>query len=79
MTELTWGAERLRPRRKAVAELELVAKELHPEQREDEHEEQQDEAQVRDVHQTLEDGADDVVQLFPRPGQLEHAQQPEGA
>mmetsp|Transcript_39375 Transcript_39375/g.85675 ORF Transcript_39375/g.85675 Transcript_39375/m.85675 type:complete len:602 (-) Transcript_39375:2189-3994(-) len=47
------------------AELQLVAKELHPQQGEDEAEEQQDEREVRDVHQRLEDGADDVIQLLP--------------
>mmetsp|Transcript_58370 Transcript_58370/g.186061 ORF Transcript_58370/g.186061 Transcript_58370/m.186061 type:complete len:687 (-) Transcript_58370:770-2830(-) len=62
-----------------LAELELVAEELHPQQREDEDEQQQDEAEVGDAREGLEDRVDDLVELLPAPRELEHAQQAEGA
>mmetsp|Transcript_32066 Transcript_32066/g.53880 ORF Transcript_32066/g.53880 Transcript_32066/m.53880 type:complete len:218 (-) Transcript_32066:2250-2903(-) len=48
-TTLSFGADGSRPRRVAVAELERIPKELHPQERENEHEQQKDQAEVCDA------------------------------
>mmetsp|Transcript_8041 Transcript_8041/g.10872 ORF Transcript_8041/g.10872 Transcript_8041/m.10872 type:complete len:268 (+) Transcript_8041:729-1532(+) len=62
-----------------VAELQLISKELHPQQCRNENKQQKDQRQIRNGRKRVEDGADDLIELLPRARELENAQQAKGA